>query len=134
MRQDAVVLKTFGNGIAEVAVTRGTACGSSCGNCESCIYQNELRAVAVNPIKAERGSRVIIESESSKVYRAEILVYIIPMLLLVGGYVAAMLAGAGEGLCVLAGFALMLIGVALVVFSQRKKKEIQFVIVRLKDD
>ena len=41
MTQDAVVTKVFPNGMAEVVVARGTACGSNCGNCESCVFQNE---------------------------------------------------------------------------------------------
>ena len=32
MTQDAVVTKVLPNGMAEVVVSRGTACGSNCGN------------------------------------------------------------------------------------------------------
>ena len=33
MTQDAIVTKCLPNGMAEVVVTRTTACGSNCGNC-----------------------------------------------------------------------------------------------------
>ena len=46
MTQDAVVTKVLPNGMAEVVVSRGTACGSNCGNCESCVFQNEIIAAS----------------------------------------------------------------------------------------
>ena len=46
MTQDAIVYKRLPNNMAEVVVTRATACGSNCGNCESCIFQNEIKTVA----------------------------------------------------------------------------------------
>ena len=36
MTQEAIVTRRLPDGMAEVVVTRGTACGSNCGNCESC--------------------------------------------------------------------------------------------------
>ena len=53
MTQDAVVTKVFPNGMAEVVVARGTACGSNCGNCESCVFQNEIKAFAKNSVHAK---------------------------------------------------------------------------------
>ena len=66
MTQDAVVTKVFPNGMAEVAVSRGTACGSNCGNCESCVFQNEIKAFAKNSVHARPGEKVVIESLSSR--------------------------------------------------------------------
>ena len=54
MTQDAVVTKVLNNGMAEVVVTRGTACGSNCGNCESCAFQNELNAFAKKYDKCQK--------------------------------------------------------------------------------
>lgn len=122
MTNDAVVTKVFDNGMAEVAVTRGTACGSNCGNCESCIFQNELKTLARNLIGAGSGQRVIIESKSSKIYKATLLVYILPVILVVAGYVIAAAAGAGEGLCIAASFLGLALGAAITVLSQRLKK------------
>jgi len=122
MTQDAVVTRELANGLAEVAVIRMTACGSNCGNCESCIYQNELKITAKNRIGARRGQRVIIESKSSAVYKAAMLVYIVPIALVVIGYFLAYLAGAGEGLCVAAAFAGLILGAVIIVMSQRLRK------------
>ena len=92
------------DGMAEVVVTRGTACGSNCGNCESCIFQSELKTPANNLIDAQPGQRVIIQSKSSKIFGAALLVYILPIVMILLGYFIAYSAGASEGICILASF------------------------------
>ena len=134
MTQDAIVTKCLPNGMAEVVVTRTTACGSNCGNCESCIFQSELKTLARNQVDAKPCQRVVIESKSSKIYGAAMLVYILPIVLVVFGYAVAYAAGAGEGVCVASSFAGLLIGAAIIVMSQRlgkNKKPITFDIVQL---
>ena len=133
MTQDAIVTKLLPNDMAEVAVARTTACGGNCASCESCMFQNELKAVARNPIGAQPGQRVVIASKSSKVFGAILLVYVMPLALLVTAYVLAHLAGAGEGLCIAASFLGLLLGAAIIVLSQRLKKNknaITFEIIR----
>lgn len=122
MTQDAIVRQVFNDGMAEVVVTRSTACGSNCGNCESCIFQSELCTRAKNLIGAKPGQRVIIESKSSKIYKATLLVYILPIMLVVAGYLIAALLGAGEGLCVASSFIGLILGAVIIVLSQRYKK------------
>lgn len=135
MTQDAVVTKLLPDNMAEVAVARTTACGGNCGSCESCIFQSQLKTPARNLVGAKPGQRVIIQSKSSAIYKAALLVYVFPMLLTLLGYLLAYLAGAPEGACVGAAFAGLALGAALVVISQRMKKdkdkEISFDIVRL---
>ena len=134
MTQDAIVTKCLPNGMAEVVVTRTTACGSNCGNCESCIFQSELKTLARNQVDAKPGQRVVIESKSSKIYGAAMLGYILPIVLVGFGYAVAYAAGAGEGVCVASSFAGLLIGAAIIVMSQRlgkNKKPITFDIVQL---
>lgn len=123
MTQDAVVTKLMPNNMAEVAVVRGTACGSNCGSCESCIYQNELKTLAKNLISAKPGQKVIIESKSSMVYGAALLVYVLPLVIMIGFYAAAAAAGAAEGLCVAMSFLGLVIGGIIVVLSQRLRKD-----------
>ena len=133
MTQDAIVTKLLPNNMAEVAVARTTACGGNCGSCESCMFQNELKAVARNPIGAQPGQRVVIASKSSKVFAAILLVYVMPLVLLVAAYTLAHLAGAGEGLCITASFFGLLLGAGIIVLSQRLKKDkktITFEIIR----
>ena len=103
MTQEAIVIRTLPNQMAEVLVKRPTACGGSCGSCESCIYQSELRAFARNLINAA------------------LLVYIVPLLFFILGFAAAKLLGASEGLSILVSF-LCLIPAALLLIRSHKRK------------
>lgn len=135
MTQDAVITRVFPNGMAEVAVTRGTACGSNCGNCESCAFQNELKAIAKNTVNAGPGEKVVIESLSSRIFGAAILLYIVPFVALFIGYAIAAGAALSEGVSILISAGAFLLAVAVVVVYQRinkSKKPIEFEVVRLR--
>ncbi len=125
MTQDAIVFKCLNDEMAEVVVTRATACGSNCSSCEACVFQNELKTVARNLIGARPGQKVLIESKSSRVYGAILLVYIVPIVLAIIGCFSAYAAGASEGLCVLCTFLGFLLGAAIVVISQKIKRDKQ---------
>ena len=122
MTQEAVVTRVFPNNMAEVAVTRTTACGGNCGNCESCIFQSQLKTMAKNGISASPGQRVLIESKSSNVFGAALLVYIMPLLFFLVGFALAYSLGASEGICIAVSFAGLIFGAAILVLSQRQKK------------
>ena len=122
MTQDAVVTKLLPDGMAEVAVARTTACGGSCGSCESCIFQSEIKTLARNLIDARPGQKVVIASKSSSVFGAAALVYVMPIVLFLLGYFLAHTAGAGEGLCILVSFAALLLSAVILVWSQKHKK------------
>ena len=135
MTQDAVVTRVFPNGLAEVAVTRGTACGSNCGNCESCAFQSELKAIAKNTVHATPGEKVVIESVSSRIFSAAFLLYIVPFIALFVGYAIAAANALSEGMCILASFAAFAVAVTVVVIYQRinkRKKPITFEITKLR--
>lgn len=123
MTQDAVVIKLLPKEMAEVAVTRGTACGGNCGSCESCMFQSELRVEARNLIQAKPGQRVTISSKSSRIFGAAFLVYIMPLLFFFAGYALASLSGAGEGIRILVSFASLIVSAALLVFTERRTKK-----------
>lgn len=121
MTQDAIVYRRLANDMAEVVVTRTTACGSNCGNCESCIFQSEIKTVARNLINAGPGQKVVIESKSSRIFGAALMVYILPMVLALAGYFISYAMGAGEGLCILSSFIGLGLGAVILVVTQRKK-------------
>ena len=132
MTQDAIVTKLLPNAMAEVVVTRSTACGSNCGSCESCIFQSELKAVAKNRINARPGQRVVIESRTSRVFSAAIMVYAMPMALFVLGFVVATVLGASEGLAILVSFLALILAAVILVWQQRRQsavRQIQFEII-----
>ena len=135
MTQDAIVYRCLDAGNAEVVVTRATACGSNCASCEACVFQNELKTVARNLIGARPGQKVLIESKSSRVYGAIMLVYIVPIVLAALGCFLAYGAGASEGLCAACTFAGFIFGAVILVLTQRLRKDknpITFDIVALK--
>ena len=135
MTQDAVVTKVLSNGMAEVAVSRGTACGSNCGNCESCVFQSEIKTLAKNSINAVQGEKVIIESMTSRIFGAAFLLYIVPFILFFVGYAVAAGLAFTEAQCMLMSFAFFLATMAIVVVFQRinkKKKPITFEIIRFR--
>lgn len=123
MTQDAIVVKLLPHDMAEVAVTRSTACGGNCGSCEACIFQSELRAVARNRIGARPGQRVVIESRTATVFKAAALVYVMPLVLFFLGYGLAAALGAGEGLCILVSFLALALGAGLMMLTQRRARE-----------
>ena len=132
MTQDAIVTKLLPNAMAEVVVTRSTACGSNYGSCESCLFQSELKAVAKNTINARPGQRVVIESRTSKVFRAAAWVYVMPLLLFVLGFALASLLGASEGISILVSFLFLVLAAVLLVRVHRRQpadRQIQFEII-----
>ena len=132
MTQEGIVTKLFPNGMAEIAVTRMTACGGNCGSCESCMLQSEVKTLAKNLVSAQPGQRVLIESRSSAVFGAIFLVYVMPLVFFLLGYGAASLVGLREGLCILCSFIGLAFGALLLVLSQKrkKKKEIEYDIIK----
>lgn len=121
MTQDAIVVKLLPNSMAEVVVTRSTACGNNCGSCESCIFQSELKTLAKNNIGAKPGQKVVIASSSKKIFSAALLVYIMPLLFFLVGFVVSSALGASEGICVLVSFLSLILSAAVLIITQRNK-------------
>ena len=132
MTQDAIVVKLLPNEMAEVVVTRSTACGSNCGSCESCIFQSELKTIARNRIGAKPGQRVTIESSNGKIFSAAFIVYIMPLLFFLAGFALSSVLGAPEGVSVLVSFLFLVLSAVVLVRTQRRKsaaKQISFDII-----
>ena len=125
MTQDAIVVKILPNSMAEVVVTRSTACGSNCGNCESCVFQSELKTLARNSIGAKPGQKVVISSSSKKIYSAAVLVYIMPLLFFLIGFAVSSLLGASERICVLVSFLSLILSAFVLIISQRNRSAAQ---------
>ncbi len=122
MTNEGIVTKLLPNGMAEVAVERQTACGGSCSSCEGCMYEREMRTAAKNLVNAKPGQRVVIESRTSLVFNAALLVYVMPLVLFIAAYAAAAALGAAEGVCILVSFVSLLVSGFILIMTQRKKK------------
>lgn len=131
MTQEATVVRMLPGGRAEVSVSRRTACGGNCENCESCIVQNDIKVVAFNPINAAEGDSVVIESESSGIYKAIALVYVMPLILFLAGYFISGIFGEGEGLRIISSFIGLVLGGIIIVVTQKNKSQFKFTITRV---
>ena len=123
MTNEGIVTKLLPNSMAEVMVMRQTACGGSCGSCEGCMYEREMKTAAKNLVNAKVGQRVVIESRTSVIFNAAMLVYVMPLVLFIAAYAIAAALGAAEGLCILISFASLVVSGFILVQTQRKKKK-----------
>ena len=58
--------KEAGGGMAEISVPRKSACGHDCEECAGCgVSGASVRAAARNPIGAEVGQKVVVESSTT---------------------------------------------------------------------
>ena len=127
MTQNGIVTKILSGGSAEVAVMRGTACGGHCsGGCEACVYDSRILVQAANSVHAAPGDHVILETATSGIVGAAMLIYLVPLVFFFAGYAVGYAAGLRQGLCILTSLAGVLVGAAVTVIVGRKKKEPTF--------
>lgn len=132
MTQVATVERITGENRAEISVLRQSACGGNCAGCSGCGGSTApILVEAVNLIQARPGQKVIVESSTRKTLGIAVLVYIIPVILFLTGYLAA----SALTDCVTVQYAfgglLFFVGVAMAIVYDRKQKHIPFYITRL---
>ncbi len=89
MEQVVRVQQVFPDGTAQVLRVRESACSGDCHKCSGCgAAQQKMLVKAHNPIGAKAGDRVVMEVESAHVLKAAVMLYILPLVLFVGGYLA----------------------------------------------
>ena len=87
MEQKVQVRRTFENGTAEVIRVRESACSGDCHKCAGCGAQEQKMLLTVqNPIGAKAGDMVRIESATGPVLKAAAMLYMLPLLLFLTGY------------------------------------------------
>lgn len=134
MTQTAQVKRAFPNGTAEVAVVRQGACAHNCSECGGCMTaaQPTVTALADNAVGAREGELVVVETENAQLMGIIAFVYLVPLVLLVGGYLAAQAAGFTQGWCILSGVTAFAVSILLVVWLDRRvkrRKALQFKII-----
>ena len=139
MRQTAQVIRSTTPGFAEVKVRRVSACASAhaCGSCDHCsMMENapEIVVVAENPEGAESGDTVIVESATSSVLGAAVLLYIVPFLLFISFYLLGGGLGWSEGAAIAlggSGFVLGLLSAMALDRWRKNHRPVQFKIVSI---
>ena len=138
MTQTALIKQTFPNGTAQVAVIRQGACAHNCSECGGCMTaaQPTVTALAQNSVGAREGELVVVETENAQLMGIIAFVYLVPMALLIAGYLAAQAAGLTQGWCILAAVAAFAVSILLVVALDRSVKRrhaLQFRIVAVQE-
>jgi sigma-E factor negative regulatory protein RseC len=87
MKQEVKVLRCHEDATADVIHIRQSACSGDCHKCSGCgAAQESLRLVAQNPIGAQPGDMVVIESQTGPVLAAAAVLYLLPLVLFFLGY------------------------------------------------
>ena len=138
MTQTAQVKQTFPNGTAQVAVVRQGACAHNCPECGGCMTaaQPTVTALAQNAVGAREGELVVVETENAQLMGIIAFVYLVPMVLLIAGYLVAQAFGLTQGWCILAAVAAFAVSILLVVALDRRVKRrraLQFRIVAVQE-
>ena len=121
MLQEAIITNIRDDGLAEVVVERLGICGGDCSQCDECRYENLMKSVVQNPIGARRGQHVMIETPTMGVFKGALAIYILPLVMLFIGYLAADALGFGEALCIVAAFAAAALGVVTAMLISRAR-------------
>ena len=87
MEQIVRVREAHSDGTATVFLQRESACSGDCHKCAGCGAARETMIFeAKNPIGAQRGDLVIIESGTAPVMKAVGIFYLLPLVLFFAGY------------------------------------------------
>lgn len=106
MEQIVKVCHVMEDGTAQVVKMRESACSGDCHKCAGCGAAREMLVLnAKNPIGAKPGDKVVLRSDSAPVLQAAAILYILPLILFLAGYLlgeAFWGKGMVLGLCALA--------------------------------
>ena len=117
MEQKALVRGLSGDGTAQVAVIRESACSGDCHKCSGCgAVKQTMLCEAVNAIGAKPGDLVTIQSESGPILAGAAVLYMVPLALFFLGYFLGNMAGLGP----LAGCGGFVLGFLLAALYDRK--------------
>ena len=87
MEQTVRVVKCNSDGTARVVHTRQSACSGDCHKCSGCgAVSQTLFLTAANPIGARVGDVVTLFSRSTPVLAAAAILYLLPLILFLVGY------------------------------------------------
>lgn len=110
---------------AVVEVMRTSGC-VGCSKQEGCIAcKKKIRSRAYNGIGAEVGDTVTLESESGTVLWYAILVFVLPLVLSIGSYMATSLFISRQGVQILVGTCIFLLTYVIIYFTLDRRPEVK---------
>ena len=91
MEQRVLVRRVLPEGRAEVVHVRQSACSGDCHKCAGCGAAQETMVFTVkDPIGVRPGDVVIVSSESAPVLFSAAVLYLLPLVLFIAGYLVGM--------------------------------------------
>ena len=88
MEQIVKVRRLLPDGMAEVMRVRESACSGDCHKCSGCgAAKQTLLFTARNAIGAAPGDAVVVESDTATVLKGAALLYVLPLLTFLAGYI-----------------------------------------------
>lgn len=111
MSQNAIVKQNISPGLVEVSLMRELQCGNGCKNCDICISRpaEEVLVQASDPIGVSVGEWVEVELVGTTAITAALLVYLVPCITMLLGYMV----GEWMGLDVVASLLCAVIGLVV---------------------
>ena len=129
MRNKATVECVLPDGRARLYVCRESACSGDCHKCGGCGgIEQILQLTAKDPIGVQKGDAVYVEADSAVVLKGAFLLYLLPLVLFLAGYLAALRLGAWAFAVGCGGFLLGLLP-AVLYDRYMKKHPPEYVIV-----
>ena len=124
MTQQGTIKKLLPGGMAEIEVTRRSACGHDCAKCGGCggLETQTLYVTARNEAEANVGERVLIEGETGQVLGLAVLVYVLPIVLFFVGYALGSVLFEGGAAGAIGGGVLFVAGILYAMFYSRRMK------------
>ena len=114
MEQDVIVRRLLPDGMAEVMRIRESACSGDCHKCAGCgSAKQTMLFTAHNAIGAKAGDRVVVESDTGTVLKGAMLLYVLPLMTFLAGYIAGENLWDRGILCSILGFGLGMIPIKL---------------------
>lgn len=88
MEQNVIVRRLLPDGMAEVMRIRESACSGDCHKCAGCgSAKQTMLFQARNAIDAKPGDMVVVESDAGTVLKGAVLLYILPLITFLAGYI-----------------------------------------------
>ena len=131
MTQTGVITRLLDKGMAEVSVERITAC-SHCSGCGECVYGKNIVVAAENAIFAQPGERVVLESKTSVIMKATLLIYMLPVVMLFLGYGAGAALRLDQQWCIVSSAVGFGLGALIATFLGRRFQKIDYRIIGYK--
>ena len=129
MEQRAKVIACQPDGTCKVMVVRQSACSGDCHKCAGCgAVEQKMLLTVCDPIGTKPGDVVTIRSDSAPVLKGAAVLYLLPLLLFIPGYLLGMRWHLGG----VTGLAAFVLGIACAVVYDRRvvnKQNTQYTII-----